>query len=468
MDKMLPKDVSELNAAISEMEEFRNPAYRGSMENYRSLMEGINALHEVEKYDVVFIGEPGMGKTTTICTWLGLVRKDPEGLKSPESAMLLSVRQGRTTVAEVRIRQVEGRSRILLEYGTIEAQTAMIRNYCSYYYGKFIHAAAGEEDEEDGATEEDVHSEVDRVIRNMARLSSIPSEDDERFGKIRECLEKLGSFEAFFETVMDRIDLEERDLSEIGFDGSDSFERWLSKTFEDINNGKNPRCAIADTITIEVGREDRDLRLPDYVGDVIDTKGLDTSARMDLQDLMTSDSTVVIFMDRINNVPSKTNRALVKKTYLGEEYRPYAMKTLMFVRATDDELAAVNEAEGDPELGKENKINEFDRKKESENVLLYSRNVLFVDSHSPFETVSFMEKDEAGKLKKRTRITGYNDAVAEAFREQVQGGISSAIGFLRESLEEDADRIRENVEALMVLEEDYENTCGAEELDRIC
>jgi len=468
METRLPRNVSELTEAMADMEEFKNMSYRSSMENYMETMEELDSLYSVEKYDVVFIGEPGMGKTTTICTWLGLVRKDPAGLKTPESAMLLSVRQGRTTVAEVRIRQVEGHSRMLFEYGSIEAQTAMIRNYCKYYYEKFIPAEPEEEDGEDSEAEEDVHSEVDRVIRNMAKLSSIPSEENKKFVEIKECLEGLGSLDAFVEKVLERIDLESRDLSEIDYDGSVGFEDWLSDTFEEVNNGKNPRCAIADTITIEIGKEDFDLRLPDYIGDVVDTKGLDTSARMDLQDLMTADDTVCILMDRINNTPSKVNRSLLKKAYLGEEYSSYAMKTLLFVRATEEELAAVNEAEGDPELGKEKKLAEIDRKTEAERVLLYGRNVSFLDSHSPFETRTEFERDETGKLRKKTVITGYNDFIADVFREQIEGGISSAIGFLRGSLEEEADQIRENVEALMDLEEDYENTCGAEELDEIC
>ncbi len=470
METNLPKNVSELYEAMANMEEFRNKSYRSSMESYLDTMEGLDSLYSVEKYDVVFIGEPGMGKTTTICTWLGLVRKDPEGLKTPETSMLLTVRNGRTTVAEVRIRQVEGHSRMLLEYGSIEAQTAMIRNYCKYYYEKFLPDEAEEEEEdgEDSEAEEDVHSEVDRVIRNMARLNSIPSEDNKKFKEIQECLQGLGSLDDFFDKVMERIDLESRDLSEIDYDGGDSFEDWLSNTFNEINNGKNPRCAIADTITIEIGKEDFDLHLPDFVGDIVDTKGLDTSARMDLQDLMTSDDTICIIMDKINNTPSKTNRSLIKKAYLGEEYGSYAMKTLLFVRATDEELAAVNEAEGDPELGKEKKLAEIDRKTEAEKVLLYGKNVFFLDSHSPFETRTVFEKDETGKLKKRTEITGYNDFIAEAFREQIESGISSAIGALRSSLEEEADQIRENVEALAELEENYENTCGAEELDDIC
>jgi len=189
---------------------------------------------------------------------------------------------------------------------------------------------------------------------------------------------------------------------------------------------------------------------------------------MDLQDLMTRDDTICIIMDKINNTPSKTNRSLLKKAYLGEEYGSYAMKTLLFVRATDEELAAVNEAEGDPEVGKEKKLAEIDRKTEAEKVLLYGRNVFFLDSHSPFEFKTVFEKDEAGKPKRKTVITGYNDVIADVFREQIEDGISSAIGHLRESLEEGADQIRENVQALIELEEDYENTCGAEELDDIC
>ncbi len=465
MNTILPKDVRELNEALVSMPELKNYDYNNSMRSYKASAERLNALHGVDRYDVVFIGEPGMGKTSTICTWLGLVKSYVSEVKTVENSMLLSVNQGRTTVAEVRIRQTEGRSRMLIEYCSKEVQTSLIRDYCKYYYERFF-PVQDEEDEEDDS-EPEAHSEVDRVIRHMARINDIPKEGTEKYDNMLSDLKKLGSFDAFFNCVMKRIKLEDRDLAEIVIDEGRSFEDWLSTTFKDVNNGKNPRCGIPDKIMIEVGREDFDLRLPDYVRDVVDTKGLDTSARLDLQRFMDSDDTVCVIMDRLNNVPSNANRTLLKTAYLGEEYAYYAMKTLMFVRASDEELAAVNEAEGDPDVGKQKKLGEMDRKIQAEKLVLFSRNTAFMDSRSPFEIKPVFEKDGDGKLKRKLVLTGYSKEMAEVFRQEVEDCISSAIGFLRSNLEAKAEEIKEGVEALVQLDEDFKSNCVIEELDLI-
>lgn len=468
MNTMLPTDIRELDQTIAAMDDFHNRNYRSSMEAYKSAVSRLAALHGVEKYDVVFIGEPGMGKTTAICTWLGLVKKDVSKASSIEDAMLLCVHQGRTTVAEVRIRQVEGRSRIHIDYGSREAQESMIKDYCRFYYCSLVPSTEDDEDEEeDDDASFEAHSEVDRVVRNMAGLHDIPKEGTESREKALRALEKLGSFESFLDCVMRRIGLENRDLSEIAYDGRDDFESWLSTNFEAVNYGKNPRCGIADRITIEIGKDDLDLRLPGFVGDIVDTKGLDTSSRMDLQDLMTSDDTVCILMDRLNSVPTVAVRSIVKKAFPGREFERYAMKTLLLVRCSDDNLAAVNEAEGDPEIGKEKKLNEIERRIDSERLVMFGRNAVFLDSHSPFETRKAVVKDSDGKGKPRTVLTGYNTEIAGILRQQVEDGISSAIGFLRRSLEDEAEQIRGSIETLMKLEEDFESTCGAKELEEI-
>ncbi len=360
-------------------------------------------------------------------------------------------------------------SHLIVINGTIEAQEALIRNYCRYYYDKYSSETEEEEedeDEEDGPTEV-AYTEVDRVIRNMAGLDEPSETSKEKYEKTCAWVDGFEDFEEFNDHVLELVDIESRDLDEIDFDGTLGFEDWLRETFDDVNNGRNPGCGIADEIVIEIGIEDIDLHLPSFVGDVIDTKGLDSSARMDLQEFMTSESTVCILMGSINNSPSQAIKSLVKRAFLGEEYIHFSMKTLMYVRATEKDLGNVNEAEGDPELGKEKKLGEIERKVQTEKMLLSSGNVSFVDPHSPFEYRSYMFKDKDGKPKKKVDITGYSDFMAELFREQIENSISTAIGDLRRSLEAESDVVRENVEALMALEEDYENTCGAEELDAI-
>ena len=105
----------------------------------------------------LFIGEPGKRKTTAICNWLDLLKKNKENEKRIEAISLLATASGRTTVAEVHIKQVADASRIRVEYLSIDQQKEYIKEYCNYYYLRCLNIT---DDDSDDMTEQVVVENV--------------------------------------------------------------------------------------------------------------------------------------------------------------------------------------------------------------------------------------------------------------------------------------------------------------------
>ena len=136
----LSTDIFELYEQLQDIPEFENETCRKAFPGFLDKARRIHDFARVQSYKVVFIGEPGKGKTTAICNWLGLLKDDKVAAKRIDRAALLATASGRTTVAEVHVKQVTGRSRLRFEYMPIEQQKAYIRDYANYYYQNYRHS----------------------------------------------------------------------------------------------------------------------------------------------------------------------------------------------------------------------------------------------------------------------------------------------------------------------------------------
>jgi len=176
-NNILPKDISELREAMEQLPSFKNESYRNSFEGFMKKIEQIDAFAQVKKYRVVFIGEPGKGKTTAICNWLNLLKKNKIREKRVDEISLLATASGRTTVAEVHIRQNFTKSSISIKHMPIYKQEEYIREYCKYYYSicKGNTNLSDDNTSTDNQENANVLLEIDRVVRNMACLENIPS-----------------------------------------------------------------------------------------------------------------------------------------------------------------------------------------------------------------------------------------------------------------------------------------------------
>ena len=72
----LPVKVGALKETMENLPEFQNISYKHSFEGYMKRIQQIDGFNRVDRYRIVFIGEPGKGKTTAICNWLDLLKKN--------------------------------------------------------------------------------------------------------------------------------------------------------------------------------------------------------------------------------------------------------------------------------------------------------------------------------------------------------------------------------------------------------
>lgn len=479
----LSADIEELYNQLREIPEFETETCRKAFPGFLEKVRRLHGFNQVQSYKVVFIGEPGMGKTTAICNWLGLLRADKVKAQRIDKVSLLATASGRTTVAEVHIRQVHGPSRLRFDYMPLEQQKAYIRDYSDYYYqtGRGITVKA-EETEEADSTKSDTHIEMDRVVRNMAGLQDIQSGDSERAianrTRISSLISGFRDSDSFYNYVLKSIDLESRQCPVIEKRPDESFETWLSKTFRDVNDGKHPKCSIANVIYVDISTNDLDLMLPDYIAEVIDTKGLDSAAaaRMDLQKLMRADDTVCFVIDDVKGVPSDNVRNLLKRTYLNELDAYYKCKTSIFVKSPDDELAGVNGADGDPETGADLKASEIHRRVDADSIPYYVDNTVFLDSCAAYIISTIREpvfengmpvidqRTNRQKTKLKKAITDFDDDAADIYRSCLTNQIIKLIEQLRNRLESDAQAARDGVARLLEIERKATNQAAMKEL----
>ena len=465
----LPSDLPGLKQAMLNLPPFQFSLYRSSFEGFMKRIKQIEALQSVEKYRIVFIGEPGKGKTTAICNWLNLLKSDKSKIKSKEKMCLLTAAAGRTTVSEVHIKQSDSNSVIRLSYMPIRNQEGLVREFCKMYWEKFFESA-------DGDSEVDLSIEHYRLIRNMAGLDD-PSHGTtekslEKNEELKKFMMKFNNIDDFYNYVIRVIGLPNRQQNCINYDGNSTLEDWLSEQFHNINYGLNPSCSIMDKVYIELSKKDLDMKLPNNVAEIIDTIGLDSEVRPDLQKLMQADDTICFLMDDVTNVPSVLVRNLIKNTFLCDLDLYKTNKVSIFVKSPITELMAVNEAQNDSNQGKEIKIGNITTICMKNKVPYQVDNTLFADSCAAYidtteERIVLDDKGnpvfENGEPKvELIQQVKYRDNTAQIYRIIVNTCIDKLIKRFKDQLLKDIVDLKKEVENLIRLDEEYQKDAKIE------
>ncbi len=489
-------DINELVEVTKNfLDELKENAQYGAMDTainatsgHLTKLEQIQKFLNVKEYRLVFMGEPGKGKTTAICNYLNLLKNEKIGEKTLDSVPLLSTGSGRTTVAEVRIKKTTDVSRLCIQYKPIDEQLEYIHQYCEYYWNM----VRGESDNQDDINTQDgsgVHLEYDRVVRNMAGLEAPVSEKTTNekvkvsWEKQFEHLSLFPTLDAFCQSVIETINLNKRQTDVINYDKSIEFENWLRRTFSDFNNGTRGDTSIASCITIEINRNNLDVYTPDSieVSEVIDTIGIDGGARKDLHQLMRSEDTICIFCDDLKAPPSKNFKQLLGEAYPIEAGFKYnILKTSLLIKSPISELSRVNECDEDPDEGMRIKSSELDRKINSDRLPYSNNNTLFIDCCDPYRVESNREVvrdpktkkpafDEKGNKRYKTssKITNYDEERAYEIRFEIDQKFQGIIDFLKSELKRDTDEIRESLISIQSNLPELADEIAAREFQRI-
>lgn len=194
---------------------------------------------------------------------------------------------------------------------------------------------------------------------------------------------------------------------------------------------------------------------------------------------MLAEDTICFLMDDLKSLPSQNVRNLMPRVFLNDWDSQYCLiKTSIFVRGSFQELANVNEADGDIDKGIEKKTNELQRCLNANNIEYIIENTLFTDSCSAYvwgnkKTVRAGEDnvDVPRTMKKKSKspqvIVQYDSDLSLEYQQEVTEKISELINRLRVKLQEDAKEIRTKVDKLLKLEHDFENSEVDMELVRV-
>jgi len=275
-----------------------------------SLLQTARHLQSIE-HPVVYIGKPGVGKTTAICSE-GQLRNNEE--KTLAKQMIFQTGSGRSTVGEVHVR-----------YGSDYAihvtpcSMADLEQYIKDLADGIIAAAAKNETEKNPNSHVGNSAEVDRLLRNMTGLSKEKQKQgDGTYKVVDPALDFFALFsdrEQLITRLWERLDLPKRRRTSITLphDSTESGFAWVSKTFRAINLGNHPEFLVPERI--EVTLPIRIFGCEEYDVTLIDTRGVDepTAPRRDIQSYLDDERAIIVLCSDFVSAPDATIQSLIER-----------------------------------------------------------------------------------------------------------------------------------------------------------
>ncbi len=322
--------VQSINTRIQELqtEIEREIAARSATQNLSAIVsskalqditERLTKIHKIlniRRYNLIFIGQVGAGKTTAICHLFDLVREVEatrlRGLKQVKIQQvkeLLATGAGKTTICEVVIKPSQRTWIEIDPYETAELQQA-IEEFGLWIWQK-THPAAIKE------RVEIPPDELLRAIRNIVELPETVIN-----GKMCDrALEFAASFTIeryleFKQELIDRGRLAQRVKTEIYPSDTDVDTRaWVARIFQSLNVATLSNFSIPKRIYLNLSSEFLDFSKYPRFGCIIDTRGLDlaTKDRRDLAHyIRETDDAICIFTERFPAAPANVIQIIGK------------------------------------------------------------------------------------------------------------------------------------------------------------
>ena len=384
-------------------------------------------------------GEPGSGKTTTICNYLNLI-KDVKNGDRFSGFELFDTASGRTTAFEVHYARAD-QTKFIIHPMELSKQKSLVREYCEYNWRKAFNTTENGDGEND-VKGRDGCSESDRIIRNMLGFSS-----DTFFQEYvqSECSDK--SFDIFVEEMIEKAAFDKRSCTDITFKNETDIRKWLKKEFNDINFGKRVDTAIPELVEVFLNSDDLDYIIPSFVSEVIDTRGYDGGAREDLRTYIRSEATMSVILDKVESLPGERQRKILSE-WIDLDENDIINRVSLMIKDKDGALSKVNEADDDSEIGESIKREELSRAI-SDNKLHYNENnTIFVDSYDGITLKEEYKIVDGKKKKDGKRITDFDTELREFERDRITTHFENIIKSHKEALAAEAEKIRQDTEQL--------------------
>jgi len=408
----------------------RDYLVRGTLESRRDRVVRIRKALAVEKFDLVFIGKVGTGKTTAICSLFGLLGDFERG-KAPKTKTktepLLSTGSGRSTICEVEIvRDVQ--TAVEVEPLNEQEMHALLEDFRDSVFARL-------NPEKFERPTDGLPAEVERAIRNVVSLSEV-ERDGKRVDPALERAKEAGDGAAFLEALVAAADLPARTNTRVVFESGSEHE-WLLETFKALNVGKKPGFAIPKRIRIVLGPTfTTDDRQPSLVGRVLDTKGLDEILiRTDIDQYIEREDTLCLFTSGFAGAPDGEVLSYIDR-HLQDRTSGFDRRCILLVLPRNGEAAQVLGADGsavdDEQAGEAIKATQALAAFQNKGLPFWRDNVVFYDARRGFANDRLADKESA------------RDARGDFFR-----GISGVVDARKSHLESTAKSLDEELAKLL-------------------
>lgn len=347
------------NAFVTRLQE-----YKSSVKAAADLVSGVD-------YNLAFVGDIGVGKSTAICRATRLEVQD-----SHRTDPVLEAGAGGVTICDVHL--VQGP-----EYGIFIEPVSDVdlrREVTEFARYQFRSLDSGNENADEDQEIHGTTKEIERAIRNMSGLRNerVRGEGgsrrtvDHAKNLARDFKDRGLDPDALTVEILSRINLHQRTRREAWYSamsGKDEL-RWLRDTFLDINNGRDPYFSLPRRIGVMIPKpvmEDDSLKIS-----IIDTKGIDgTAERQDLEFHLNDPRTISILCSRFNDAPSSSAQRLLDRAVEGQ-FPDVESKAAVLVLPRPEEALAVKTDQGEPA---EDVEDGYDLKGEQIMMILTSRNL---------------------------------------------------------------------------------------------
>ncbi|KJH70466.1 hypothetical protein [Aliterella atlantica] len=346
-------------------------------------LDEIEKILNIDKYQIVFIGTIGQGKTTAICHLFNLisnfkVSKTINGKSKDviETRELLSTGSGRTTICEV-VLKAANKTYIEIEPYTIDEMENLIFDFCDSISSKNVPCSE---------TQINISQEIERAIRNMIDLKkvnqSIVDGDKTKntlVDKAKELFDEAGE-DILKKTALNNANIESRTKIKIEFDNQTTEQQWIKDTFAAINSVQLKEFAIPRKISLYVSNEVLSGSNLFQFDSVVDTKGLDENPiRKDLQKYIESQDVICLFVSPFNSAPEANISKLISY-HLASKSKDFHHRFVTLVLPRRNEPENVNESNGDWDIGVQRKKEEIQTTFRKLNLDFFPGNILFYDA----------------------------------------------------------------------------------------
>jgi GTPase SAR1 family protein len=331
-------------------------------------LKSIREKLENETYKLVFIGQKGIGKTTTILELFGLNKK-----VNGKCEELLTTAAGGTTTCEVELLKSD-KSITYFEVEPIDVQllNQYVDDFCSMY-----------DNSNEIGENAYLPSEIARSIRNMVGLKK---KDIESLRK--DCKDN----HEFKKEIKQRIDSENRSRTTIDCQiYNDSFFKDCQNKFNEINLCKLKDVMLPKRIKIYITKDIFDFGKKPFISSIIDTRGIDTvfssssdANKMKREDILNyidkeQNNCLFFFIDSIKPAPSQGISELLRtRLSTGNEFRFYLFVNILGQEA--EEVMTDDGKAGTMQVGIDYKKEDIVDKFKQLNIRFSEKNILFYNA----------------------------------------------------------------------------------------